>query len=131
MNKYVLHDDGGSPNRWTLIDKENHVVISFNEGKYKETKEISISGDIVNPNTLELAEFMKDIENWLERHHSSICSNKAYGFEISEDEKKLFLYRGKDPKWIMEIKEPFDSKRLASSLRKAAEFLIKRNTYER
>lgn len=130
MNKYILHYDGSSPNRWTLTDTENNIVVSFNEGYYNETKEVSVIGNIVNPDMLELSEFMIDIENWLKRHHSSIYSNKTYGFEISEDEKKLFLYRGKDPKWIMEIKGPLDKDRLASSLRKAAEFLIKKNKYE-
>jgi len=130
MKKYILHYDGGSPNRWTLTDTENNIIVSFNEGYYNETKEISVLGNFVHPDALELSEFMIAIENWLKRHHSSIYSNKTYGFEISEDEKKLFLYRGKDPKWIMEIKGPFDNKRLASSLRKAAEFLIKSNTHE-
>ena len=95
MNKYILHYDGSSPNRWTLTDTENNIVVSFNEGYYNETKEVSVIGNIVNPDMLELSEFMIDIENWLKRHHSSIYSNKTYGFEISEDEKNFSYIEGK------------------------------------
>lgn len=63
---------------------------------------------------------------WLSRHHGYICFKRPFGFEYSEDNKRLYLYRNKHPKWRMELYNKINKADLASSLRKAAEFLNKR-----
>lgn len=79
----------------------------------------------------ELAHIVGEMDNWVARHHGSKCFRKTYGYEVSEDDTKHYLYRRKSPRWRMEIEEKrVTAESLATSLRKAAEFLIKRNRYE-
>ena len=55
----------------------------------------------------------------------------TYFIEYSEDKQYIFLMRTKKPRWRMVLnKDEFDADKLAASLRKAAEFLTKRNNYE-
>lgn len=55
----------------------------------------------------------------------------TYFIEYSEDKQYIFLVRTKKPRWRMVLnKDEFDADKLAASLRKAAEFLTKRNNYE-
>ena len=55
----------------------------------------------------------------------------TYFIEYSKDKQYIFLVRTKAPCWRMVLnKDEFDTDKLAASLRKAAEFLTKRNNYE-
>ena len=55
----------------------------------------------------------------------------TYFIEYGEDKQYIFLVRTKKPRWRMVLnKDEFDADKLAASLRKAAEFLTKRNNYE-
>lgn len=55
----------------------------------------------------------------------------TYFIEYSEDKQYIFLVRTKKPRWRMVLnKDEFDADKLAASLRKAAEFLTKKNNYE-
>ena len=78
----------------------------------------------------ELARILREMGGWVSRHHGSVCFKQPFGFEYSEDNKRLYLYRNKHPKWRMELQGEVDENRLAGSLRKAAEFLLKRKDYE-
>lgn len=51
----------------------------------------------------------------------------AYGFELSDDGEQLFLCRYKKPAWRLCLDDvSTDKTKLADSLRKAAEWLTKR-----
>ena len=69
---------------------------------------------------------MRELGEWVVKYHSSKCFNQPYGIEYSEDDTKMYLYRRKSPKWRLEIQDNINKKELADSLRKAAEWIIKR-----
>lgn len=124
-DSFLLVPSQEKENWWVLTDKENGVVVRWEDGKYNETQ---ITTDIYdNPpeDYVRLAGVMKDIGDWLVRYHSSKCFPQPFGYEFDENEC-LYLYRRKNPKWRLEIKDNTDPKQLADSLRKAAEFITKR-----
>ena len=49
----------------------------------------------------------------------SKCFYSPYGYERSEDDKHLYLYRNNPPRWRLEIPFDFDELKLANSLTKA------------
>lgn len=132
MNRYLLQPSSTRPNGWVLTDTENGIVLAFNDGCFNDTQKVTVLDDVPNPSPEALARIMSEMEDWAARHHGSRCFRQPYGFEYSEDNTTLYLYRRTPPCWRMEIQENEVSPRhLASSLRKAAEFLIKRNNHER
>lgn len=125
MSKYVIQQST-HPNKWVLTDTENGVVIVFEDGRFNETQKVTMLEDAPPHSPTDLAQIMRKLGEWVVRHHSSKCFNSPYGIEYSEDNSKLFLYRRKSPCWRLEIEENFDKNRLASSLKKAAEWLTKK-----
>lgn len=133
MNKYLLQLSSTRPNGWVLTDTENGIVLTFEDGRFNETQKVTVLDDVPNPSPADLARIMSEMGDWVTRHHGSKCFRQPYGFEYSEDNTTLYLYRRTPPRWRIEIQDAEVSPRhLASSLRKAAEFLTKRNcNYER
>lgn len=124
MSKYVLQQST-HPNKWVLTDKDNGIVVTFEDGAFNSTQKVTMLDD-TRLTTNELAKVMRDLGEWAVRYHSSKCFNQPYGIEYSEDDTKMYLYRRKSPKWRLEIQDDMDKKELANSLRKAAEWLTKR-----
>lgn len=61
-------------------------------------------------------------------NETSILKPPVYGFETSPDGQELFLCRYKPPCWRLRLDDAAtDKEKLAASLRKAAEWLTKRN----
>ncbi|WP_276855632.1 transcriptional regulator [Bacteroides fluxus] len=59
---------------------------------------------------------------------SSVLKPPAYGFETSPDGQEVFLCRYKKPSWKLRLDDAStDKEKLAVTLRKAAEWLTKRN----
>lgn len=133
MNKYLLQPSSTRPNGWVLTDTEHGIVLTFEDGRFNDTQKVTVLDDMPNPSPADLARIMSKMGDWAARHHGSKCFRQPYGFEYSEDNTALYLYRRTPPRWRMEIQEDeVDSNLLATSLRKAAEFLIKRKyNYER
>lgn len=130
MKKFIIQKSSIQPNGWVLTDTENKVVITFEDGLFNESQKVTLLEDS-SATAEELAHIVGEMGNWVARHHGSKCFRKTYGFEISEDDTKRYLYRRKSPRWRIEIEEKrVTAESLATSLRKAAEFLIKRNRYE-
>lgn len=129
INKYILQKST-HPNKWVLTDKENGIVVSFKDGLFNETQKVTLLDD-THLTANELAKAMQELGEWVVRYHSSKCFSQPYGVEYSEDDAKMYLYRRKSPKWRLEIQDSANKRVLADSLRKAAEFLIKGNRYER
>lgn len=125
MNKYILQKSSTHPNKWVLTDKGNGIVVTFEDGAFNSTQKVTMLDDS-HLTANELATVRRELGEWAVRHHGSKCFNSPYGIEYSEDNSKLFLYRRKSPCWRLEIEENFDKNRLASSLKKAAEWLTKK-----
>ena len=125
MSKYIIQKSNTHPNGWVLTDTENGIVVIFDDGNFNDTQKVTPFDD-VNHTPAELARIMRELGEWAVRHHGSKCFNQPYGIEHSEDNTKCFLYRKKSPQWRLEIMDNVDKVHLASSLRKAAEWLIKR-----
>ena len=131
MNKYKLTKSSERPGWWVLADTVNNIVIQFEEHLYNETQKISVLDDLnVTENTAaDMARVMREMGDYMVRHHIGIAMNVAYGLEYSEDDTELYLCRYKSPRWRMLIQEDeVDGMKLAVSLKKAAEFLTIRYT---
>lgn len=133
MNRYLLQPSSTHPSGWVLTDTKNGIVLTFADGRFNDTQKVTVLNDMPAPSATEFARIMSEIRDWVARHHGSKCFRQPYGFEYSEDNTTLYLYRRTPPRWRMEILDAEVSpRRLTSSLRKAAEFLTKRNcNYER
>lgn len=125
MNNYIIQKSSTLPNGWVLADKENGIVVTFEDGEFNGTQKITPLED-VSHTPQELARIMQDLGEWVVRHHGSKCFKQPYGIEYSEDDSTCFLYRRKSPRWRLEIQDRVDKNNLASSLKKAAEWLTKR-----
>lgn len=125
MKNYIIQKSSTLPNGWVLTDKENGIVVTFEDGEFNETQKVTPLED-VNHTPQELARIMRELGEWVVRHHSSKCFKQPYGIEYSEDDSTCFLYRRKSPRWRLEIQDRVDKNNLASSLKKAAEWLTKR-----
>lgn len=125
MNKYIIQKSSTHPDGWVLTDKENGIVVTFEDGKFNETQKVTPLED-VSHTSQELAHIMQELGKWVVRHHSSKCFKQPYGIEYSEDDSTCFLYRRKSPRWRLEIQDIVDKNNLAGSLKKAAEWLTKR-----
>ena len=125
MKNYIIQKSSTLPNGWVLTDKENGIVVTFEDGEFNETQKVSPLED-VNHTPQELARIMQELGEWVVRHHGSKCFKQPYGIEYSEDDSTCFLYRRKSPRWRLEIQDSVDKNNLAGSLKKAAEWLTKR-----
>ena len=125
MDKYIIQQSSTHPNKWVLTEPYSGVVITFEDGKFNETQKVTLLYD-THLTANELAKAMRELGEWAVRHHSSKCFMQPYGIEYSEDDTKMYLYRRKSPQWRLEIQDNIDKKELANSLRKAAEWIIKR-----
>lgn len=131
MKKFIIQKSSTQPNGWMLTDTENKVVITFEDGLFNESQKVTLLEDS-SATAENLAHIVGAMREWAARHHGSKCFHKTYGYETSEDESKTYLYRRKFPRWRLELQEDrVTAESLASSLRKAAEFLIKGNRNER
>lgn len=126
MNKYILQKSSTRPNGWVLTDRENGIVITFDEGLFNESQNVTPLED-VSHTPQELARIVREMSEWVARHHGAICFKETFVFEFSEDESELHLVRTKAPRWRLVLNRgEFDNIKLATSLRKAAEFLTKK-----
>ena len=126
MNKYIIQKST-QPNKWVLTDNENGVVIVFDDGYFNETQKVTMLEDAPKLSPTDLARIMSELGKWGARHHGDKMFRNVYGFQYSEDNEHLYLYRRNSPRWRLEIENGniTDKKKLAASLHKAAEFLIK------
>ena len=125
MNRYIIQQSSTHPNKWVLTDTTNKIVVTFEDGAFNSTQKVTMLDD-THLAANELAKVMRELGEWVVKYHSSKCFNQPYGIEYSEDDTKMYLYRRKSPKWRLEIQDNINKKELADSLRKAAEWIIKR-----
>lgn len=128
--RFKLEQSKDLPGWWVLTDTDNNIVIRFKDKFYNDTQKVSVLDD----DALEkiggaqgLAHALREMGEWVVKHHGDIAFNQPYGWKYSEDEKQLMLYRNKYPCWHLTLDEPTNNKDLANSLKKAAEYLTKVN----
>ena len=129
MNKYKLTKSSERPGWWVLADTVNNIVIQFEEHLYNDTQKVSVLDDteITEHTANDLARIMREMGDYVARHHGGIAFDTPFGFEYSEDDTELFFCRYKSPRWRMQIQEnEIGIRALTNSLRKAAEYLNKR-----
>lgn len=124
----IIQQSSTQPNSWVLTDTENGVVIVFEDGRFNETQKVTMLEGAPKLSPTDLAQIMRKLGEWGARYHGSKLFKNVYGFEYSEDNKHLYLYRKNPPRWRMELENGVeDTRKLASTLNKAAEFLTKRD----
>ena len=124
----IIQQSSTQPNSWVLTDTENSVVIVFEDGRFNETQKVTMLEDAPKLSPIDLARIVRKLGEWGARHHGSKLFKNVYGFEYSEDNKHLYLYRKNPPRWRMELENDVeDTRKLAPTLNKAAEFLTKRD----
>lgn len=132
MNKrFILQESQELPGWWILTDIENEVVVKFKDKDFNGTQKVTPLND--DSITLErvggahgLSRVMREIGNYMARYHGDIAFKQPYGWKYSEDNEELILYRNKSPKWELRLLSETNKEALATSLRKAAEYLSKR-----
>lgn len=126
-NRFIIQKSNILPNGWVITDTINQIVITFEDGAFNETQKATPLEDepLSKFNVNDLAHIMQEIGAWAARYHSSKCFSAPYGFEFNKNDR-MYLYRRKAPQWrLFPKEEEVDPQALASSLRKAAEWLIK------
>ena len=126
MGRYRIEKSEREPGWWVLTDTENLVVIRFQDRAFNETQRVSVLEDSPLRGAdaaREMARVMREMGDWVAAHHGSKCFSCPYGYERSEDDMHLYLYRNKPPMWRLEIPFDFDEMKLANSLAKAAAWL--------
>ena len=71
MSKYILQQSTDK-GWWVATDKENGIVIKFQEHRFNDTQKVTTLEDIVNPNPLVLARQMRELTDWLLEKHRDI-----------------------------------------------------------
>lgn len=71
MNQYILQQSTDK-GWWVATDKENGIVIKFQEHRFNDTQKVTTLEDIVNPNPLVLARQMRELSDWLVENHREI-----------------------------------------------------------
>lgn len=126
MGRYRIEKSEREPGWWVLTDTENLVVIRFQDRAFNETQRVSVLEDSPLRGAdaaREMARVMREMGDWVAAHHGSKCFSCPYGYERSEDDRHLYLYRNKPPMWRLEIPFDFDELKLANSLTKAGAWL--------
>ena len=130
MNRFILQTSQDLPGWWVLTDTENEIVVKFKDKDFNGTQKVTpLNDDSVilakAGGALGFARVMREIGDYVARHHGDIAFKQPYGWKYSEDDEELIFYRNKSPKWELHLLTDTNKETLASSLRKAAEFVIK------
>lgn len=132
MNKrFIIQESQDLPGWWVLTDTENEIVVKFKDKDFNGTQKVTpLNDDSVilakAGGAQGFARVMREIGDYVARHHGDIAFKQPYGWKYSEDDEELIFYRNKSPKWELRILSDTDKETLATSLRKATEYLTKR-----
>lgn len=132
MNKrFIIQESQDLPGWWVLTDIENEIVVKFKDKDFNGTQKVTpLNDDSVilakAGGAQGFARVMREIGDYVARHHGDIAFKQLYGWKYSEDDEELIFYRNKSPKWELCLLSDTDKQTLATSLRKAAEYLTKR-----
>lgn len=130
MSRFILQESQDLPEWWVLTDTENEIVVKFKNKDFNGTQKVTpLNDDNVTLAKVGgahgLARVMGEIGDYVARHHGDIAFKQPYGWKYSEDDKELIFYRNKSPKWELRLLSDTNREALATSLRKAFEYLRK------
>ena len=131
MNKrFIIQESQDLPGWWVLTDTENEIVVKFKDKDFNGTQKVTpLNDDSVilakAGGAQGFARVMREIGDYVARHHGDIAFRQPYGWKYGKDDEELILYRNKSPKWELRLLSNTDKEALAASLRKAAEYLRK------
>lgn len=127
--RYRLEQSKDLPGWWVLTDLEYNVVLRFEEHKYNETQKITFLDDTATRGGLshvEAARIMKEMADYLLAHYPRIALPLPV-YEFSKiDDGKTFLLRNKFPRLRVEIVDECTNVNLAAALKKAGEYVKRR-----
>lgn len=128
--RFILQESQDLPGWWVLTDTENEVVVKFKDKDFNGTQKVTpLNDDSVTLDKVGgvqgYARVMREIGEYMVQYHGDIAFKQPYGWKYSEDDEELIFYRNKSPKWELRVLSNTDKETLASSLRKASEYLKK------
>lgn len=71
MSKYILQQSTDK-GWWVATDKENGIVVKFQEHRFNDTQKVTTLEDIVNPNPLAIARQIRELTDWLLENNRQI-----------------------------------------------------------
>lgn len=92
MKKYVLEKSKEREWWWVFTDTEYGAVIQFEERKYNETQRVTFLADckMKAGDEMNFARVLREMGEWINRHHASICFEKKHVLEWSEDNEHCY-----------------------------------------
>ncbi len=114
-----------------LSDTVNLIVILFREHEFNETQKITLldESELLKDSNCasRLAKIIREIGDYIFSHHYSIAFPTPVYELMQDDEKdKTLLIRHKYPRFTVEIQDECKAKELANAMKKAGEFLNKK-----
>lgn len=70
-DRFVLQKSTQHPGSWVLSDKQNGVVVKFEEHKFNDTQQVTMLEDF-DGSAEDAARIMREIGDYLVHHHSDI-----------------------------------------------------------
>ena len=126
----MLEESQSLPGWWVLTDTENEIVVRFKDKDFNGTQKVTpLNDDGVTLAKVGgeqgVARVMREMGEYMARYHGDIAFKQPYGWKYSEYSEEVILYRSKSPKWELHLLSDTDKETLATSLRKAAEYIRK------
>lgn len=128
MSRFILQKSTQQQGWWVLTDKENGIVIRFEENKFNDTQQVTNLEDFTEEQLLRLPTIMREIGDWLATHHYNTAMPVVpFCIQQTEDDEVQFVERGKYPRFRIMIDDECTAHELAVALRKASEYLNKKS----
>lgn len=72
-NRYIL--ESAADNIWRLLDKDNGILITFNEHQFNETQRVTMLGDksLAAEDAPRIAKAMAEMADWMSTYHYAIA----------------------------------------------------------
>lgn len=132
MKKYVLEKSKEREWWWVFTDTEYGAVIQFEERKYNETQRVTFLADckMKAGDEMNFARVLREMGEWINRHHASICFEKKHVLEWSEDNEHCYLVRTVYPRLRLEILDECKGSLLKQKLQNMRHSIINNYVYK-
>lgn len=133
MKKYVLEKSKEREGWWVFTDTEYGAVIQFEERKYNETQRVTFLADckMKAGDEMNFARILREMGEWISRHHASICFQNKHVLEWSEDNEHCYLVRTVYPRLRLEILDECKGSLLKQKLQNMRHSIINNYVYKR
>ncbi|MCI6619644.1 MAG: hypothetical protein MSD82_12415 [Prevotella sp.] len=116
MSRYLLQKST-PPNGWVLTDTEHGIVVQFENGDFNGTQQVTALDDLNDLSASDLSRVMRELGDWIVRHHASICFGGVHFVEWSEDDSEQFIVRAKQPRFRLHVVGQVTGEELKKQLR--------------